>query len=401
MMFKKVIFTALFIIGFSFSFLSLLPNANAFTEREDIFTRFKRPLPVLTLLSEPDFIKVTKPISKKPYGQDVLEYEIRLPKNWTEREDKSSSNFTLSKKLFLELNVYYGKPTIAGRSRIEVQALDLDSNLTAEQWYLRYILEGGYTLESFVTHSDNKIESLMVTMEKDYSYYVRTIVAFNGDKAIMVKYYVPIHYIQDQAVSQAQVLKSFSLRNSLPRTDIETQSYRFLDIAELRYPEDWKVYSKPLRTVDRIDVTIVNVNKLAGHFASARSSVTDGKLEVKLVAAAVQDSLIDEIRVYKQKIESSGILIGDKISTGGVMNYNKDINFGITEVYIGIDSANSLSEYEYWFTVMVGGNYYYFLTLLTPSRNENFAVWADNTQSYKNIVESFRLMSGAFMERDG
>lgn len=399
-MFKKAIFLSLLLAGFLGLTVSIPLDAYAYTEKEDIFTRFKKPLPEIPLLSEEDFYKATMAINKKPYSQKVLEYGIRLPKNWTEREDKSSSNFSLSKKLFLELNVYYGKPTIAGRSRVEVQALDLDSNLTAEQWYLRYILEGGYTLESFVTHSDNKVESLMVTMEKDYSFYVRTLVMFNGDKAIMVKYFVPIHYIQEQAAMQAQVLQSFSLKNTVERTDIETKSYRFLDVAELRYPESWKVYSKPLRSVDRIDITIVNVNEIAGQFAESSTSITNGKLEVKLVAAAVQDSLINEIKVYKQKVESSGILIGDKISAGGDISYNNRMNFAITEVYLGIDSTNSLSEYEYWFTVMVGGNYYYFLNLLTPSRNENFAVWADNTQSYKNIVESFRLMSGAFMERD-
>ena len=70
----------------------------------DILTRFKKPMPEVKLLSDDEFFKASKPIRKKPYGDKVLAYTIRIPKNWTEKEESGGGNFILSKKLFLDLN---------------------------------------------------------------------------------------------------------------------------------------------------------------------------------------------------------------------------------------------------------------------------------------------------------
>ncbi|MGH1375940.1 MAG: hypothetical protein ACRBCK_06280 [Alphaproteobacteria bacterium] len=368
---------------------------------QDIFSRFKKPLPDLPDISKEDFEGSTQSVNKKPYGQRVLEYSMRIPKEWKIGDDESSSNFLLSDKLFLELSKYYGKPTISGRSRIEISALNIDSNLTTEQWYLRYILESGYTTEGFVTRDDGSVESLMIVMEEDYSYYLRTRVSINGSKVIMVKYFVPIHYIQERAVMQEGVIDSFKLLNKVDRPEMETQIYRFLDVAEISYPPHWKVIAKPLRSVDRMNASIINTGeKKKGLGQATISSSTQGKMDVSLISSAVQNSLIDEIADYKEHIESSGILISEKIEEEYVFQYKDEIDFAITEVYKGVDSSSKLSEYELWFTVMVSGNYYYFLMLLTPSRNDSFATWAENTQNYKVMVKSFTPLAGAFLDRN-
>jgi len=375
-------------------------SAHAQAAEKDIFARFKKDMPELPLMSEEEFREATKPVKKKPYNEEVLAYSMRIDKEWEEGIDRSSSNFILSEKLFLELNSYWGKPTIAGRSRLVVEALNMEGNLTAEQWYIRYILEGGFTTEGFVTHSPNKVESLMVVMEKDYSYYLRTLVMINGAKVIMVKYYVPVHYIQEQAVMQAMVLSTFKLTHIKKRVYEEMVAYRFLDIAEFKYPPNWKVYARPVRNVDRLEVTLVNMKEVRGSKGEVTSSLTEGKLDVTVVSSRVKNTLVEEIEEYKKRIEAEGMLIGERISEPYNFTYANNIDFALTEVYKGIDSSDNLSEYEFWFTVMVGGNYYYFILLLTPSRNEMFATWADNTQNYKLMLKDFKPMVGAFLERD-
>ncbi len=375
-------------------------NANAQGRDLDIFERFKKPMPKLKLMSEKEFLEATKLIEKKPYGQDILEYSMRIDKTWSEGIDRSAGNFMLSEKLFLELNTFYSPPTIAGRSRVEVSALNMEGNLTAEQWYIKYILEGGYTTEGFVTHNPDKVESLMIVMEKDYSYYLRTLIQISGNKVIMVKYYVPIHYIKEQAVMQQMVVDSFRLKYIKERVYEEMLAYRFLDIAEFKYPKNWKVFAKPVRNVDRLEVSLLNMKENAGVSGVTPTSSTEGKMDVKVVSATVKNTLVEEIDEYKREIESTGMLIGEKIDEDYNFTYGKNIDFAITEVYKGVDSADSSSEYEFWFTVLVGGNYYYFVMLLTPSRNNMFATWADNTQNYKLMMKDFKPMVGAFLDRD-
>ncbi len=375
-------------------------NANAQRRDLDIFERFKKPMPNLKLLSEKEFLEATKPIEKQPYGQDILTYSMRIDKTWSEGIDRSAGNFMLSEKLFLELNTFYSAPTIAGRSRVEVSALNMEGNLTAEQWYIKYILEGGYTTEGFVTHNPDKVESLMIVMEKDYSYYLRTLIQISGNKVIMVKYFVPIHYIKDQAVMQQMVVDSFRLKYIKKRVYEEMLAYRFLDIAEFKYPKNWKVFTRPVRNVDRLAVSLLNMKENAGVRGATPTSSTEGKLDVNVVSATVKNTLVEEIDEYKREIESTGMLIGEKVEENYNFTYGKNIDFAITEVYKGVDSADSSSEYEFWFTVLVGGNYYYFVMLLTPSRNNMFATWADNTQNYKLMMKEFKPMVGAFLDRD-
>ena len=384
----------------------LMPeSASAEVSNElDIFERFKKPMPDLPLPSYERFVEVTKPVAKKPYDEDVLAYSMRIPKEWEEGVDKSSTNFILSEKLFLELSSYYGPPTISGRSRIIIEALNMEGNLTAEQWYIKYILEGGYTTEGLVVHNTNKVESLMVIMEKDYSYYLRSMIMINGDKIIMVKYFVPIQYFQEQAVIQAMVMASFQMTHPIKRKYAEMIPYRFLDIAEIRYPADWNVYAKPVRNMERLKVTLLNTRKLGSVFDPKTrrmgATQTEGKLDVTVISSTVKNTLIEEIAEYKEQIEAEGMLIAERLAEDYEFTYSDKIDFALTEVYRGLDSSDNMAEYEFWYTVLVGGNYYYFIMLLTPSRNDMFGVWAENIENYKLIVANFRPMVGAFLERD-
>ncbi len=380
------------------SFVGVFQIPTVCAESEDIFARFQKPMPEVTPIEKDDFFTQTRPIKDIPYNQDALGYTMRIPKDWIDTDSKSSSNFILSEKLFLDLNGFYGPASHFGRSRIEIQALNLDSKLTIEQWYLKYVLEAGMTPEGFVTHNPNKVESLMVVMESDFSYYLRTLVLRNENKVIMVKYFVPVGFIQQEASMQAAVIDSFELLKVMPSAPPASEVYRFLDVAELSYPVGWKVYAQPMRSVDYMDATLVNVEGVPGGGNKGNSS-SNGKLDVSLVLTSDERTLIDEIMNYKKKMELSGVLIGDKYVGYGEFKHSEEMDFGISEVYRGVDSSNNQSEYEFWFSVLVGGNYYYFMMLLTPSRNENFSIWAENVQNYHFILENFKPMSGAYLER--
>ncbi|PCI96721.1 MAG: hypothetical protein COB14_09835 [Alphaproteobacteria bacterium] len=401
-MFKKPLnFRFMCLLALTVSFGVQSSVSFAANKRGDIFTRFIKPIPAVKMSSEEDFNAATKLIKKKPYGDNALAYSIRIPNNWVEKEGGNSGNFMLSEKLFLELNTFYGKPTVFGRSRMEIKVLKLKGNLTAKQWYLKYILEGGFTTEGFVVHDDNRVESLLVTLEKDRSFYIRTYIWFNGGNVIMVRYFVPVENIQAEAAMQAQVLQSFKILYEKPRPIEDLVTYSFLDIIDLKYPNGWKLYTEPVRDVDRMSVTLMSMKEVSDHRGqSIISSSTQAKMDVTVISSASKDTLVGEVAKYKQKMELDGMLIGKKMESDDKFIYNENVDFGLTEIYDGVDSTNDLSEYEFWFTVMVSGNYYFFLMLLTPSRDDNFGVWAENTQNYKEILKNFTPMAGAFMERD-
>lgn len=358
--------------------------------------RFKKPMPIIDPIPEKEFLEATEEFKVTPYGEKSLAYSIRYPKGWEIGEDKSSSNFDLNTKLFTSINIWYSPPRMGGRSRLEVKAVDLKYQLTAEQWFLQYIMESGQTLEGFSVIDDNRVEALMLVMEEDTTYYLRSITVLNGKRVLQVQFYVPGFFWNDEKALQAQCVKTFAVTYPMEEIIENMLTFPFFDIAEVKYPESWKLSAKPLKSVERMNAKFLNIRTTKQKFSSQET--IEGQIDITLISATDSESLISEIEEFRSTLEGTGMLVGEKKEVIKDIKYNENYIFGLTEVYEGIDSTNDAMEYELWYTVLVSGSYYYFVTLLTPSRNDSFILWARNSQSYKTIVELMAPNLGGYIE---
>lgn len=368
--------------------------------------QFSKPLPEIPYFSPESFNEKTVNYKKRPYDDDVLAYKVNVPKEWEQIAEKGSSNFVVSEKLFIELNKFFGPPRMEGRSRLEISAVQIDYDFTAEQWYTKYILESGYTLEGMKVHSDRKVESLMVVMEGDFSYYVRTLAIINGKKVILVQYYLPAAYWQEEAPMQASVLQSFDLINNKVEKIGEYKKYQFLDVADLEYPSSWYPIAPSMTSVERLSARFLNLKEGAidgddasKYRVSELSGLSEGHVDITIVLNSVNPSLIAEVENYKKELETSGIVVGKKIDIDPKFTFSPNLLFSVAEVYEAVDSRTDYISYELWFSLLAVGNYYYFVTLLTPSAKQNYVAWARNIRGYRHIVNTFNPSTGAFLER--
>ncbi len=395
---KKSLFLICFAVGLLLASHHNANSADGEAKKSTAIDRFKKPMPEMQPLEMEKFIELTEEHKDIPYNDKSLAYSIRWPKGWEKGEDKKVGNFDLNTKLFTSISIFHGPPRMGGRSRLEIKAVDLQYQLTAEQWYLQYVLESGQTLEGFIVHSERKVEALKIVMEHDTSYYVRSTILLNGRRVLMAQYYVPMFFWNDEKALQARCVQSF--KELYPREDtIENMAaFQFLDIAEVKYPESWKIWAKPLKDVNKMNIKFLNVRETITRWKQTQESI-EGQVDATLVSSLSSDSLLREIEEYKKTLEGTGMLVGTKMYTEPELDYNENFSFAVTEVYEGIDSTNDSIDYELWFTVMVSGNYYYFITLLTPSRNESYFTWARNSQTYKIIIEGITPSSGGFLEQ--
>ncbi len=393
--YKKVLTALIIAIGV---FAGDWASAATTSGVSDGIERFKKPMPPVDLMPEQQFLDMTQEHKTVPYGDKSLGYSIRWPKDWVAGEDKGSSNFELNTKLFTSINIWYSPPRMGGRSRIEVKAVDLAFQLTAEQWFLQNVLESGQTLEGFLVHNENKVEALMIIMEDDTSYYVRTVTILNGKRVLQAQFFVPMFFWNDERALQAQCLSSFSITYPTESVIENMLAFQFLDVAEVKYPESWKVRSKPLTSVERMNVKFLNIRETKNKIGRVDESI-EGQVDATLVSTQTSSSLIKEIEQYKKTLEGTGMLLGKKIENKEDFDYSKNFSFALTEVYEGIDSTNDSMEYELWVSVMVSGGYYYFVSLLTPSRNETYFIWARNTQTYKQIINGTIPSAGGFLDK--
>ena len=362
---------------------------------KDISDQYMKPMPEFEKMDEKDFMDATQPFHELPYDEEALEFNIRLPKDWDISNQINAASFSLNEKIFTNLNMFKSKPRMGGQSTIELKAMNLDFYLTAKQWYMNYLLSNGYTTEAMVADNDQKIESLRVITEQDITYIQRTVVYINGDKVIALEYSIPSMFWEQEKSIQASIIDTFQLVNPKPIEKVKMLDFQFLDIAEMSYPENWKLLARPMRSVDQMNIKILNVQDASDSVKSSQ-----GNIDITLISNRQANSIIEEISTYKKELESTGVLVGRKLENVEDINYFDTPAFVATEVYEGIDSKNDAAQYELWFTVMTSGNYFYFFTLLTPSRNTSYIPWTYNTRGYKMILETFLPQSGAYLDYD-
>lgn len=345
---------------------------------QQLLERFNIPLPEIPFLEEAAFQEATILHQEMPQGDPILAYEIRMPKDWTKESGSDQGDFTYSAHILGEIARYYGPPVLGERSYFTIQVSQMQHEISAAQWFLQYVLSNGYTLEGFKIHDKKKVEALYVLVDRNVSYSVRAVAQINEKRMILAQYFVPYENWEQQKSMQAQSINSFRLLNLKPVLIEDMNAFQFLDISEFRYPKSWELHSQPLRSIDRMGADLLNLRS---------NQALDGQISVNLISHFITESLKGEIKAFKTEMENRGMVFGDLIEKRDDFDLDVLIDFSLTEVYRVTDKENSLQEYEFWFTVMSSGAYYYFVSLLTPSRDADFFTWGRNTETYRLVLE--------------
>ena len=279
-------------------FLSLLTPLDASAQREAKSFGAAKPLPNVSFMDDNSFRAQTKLIRNKSPNDAFLGYEIRVPSGWTEVQQQSGDDLLLSLKLLNSLIVYespigqYNK-----KSRLQVQAIELQKSISPEQWLLDHLLSLGYHVEHMGIYSKSRAEALIAYIKKGQNYVERAVVEINGSRALLLTFSMPIEAWSEMKSLQAQVVDSFELLNEFEGRIDNTKGYDFLDVAHMRYPMDWSLRPKDIDSADRMVVNVLNVPNLADHLIE--DNEVDGRVEVQLVSHYATPGL--GVEVQKQR----------------------------------------------------------------------------------------------------
>lgn len=366
-------------------------------QAQKFLENYKIPMPDIPLMPEAQFNEKTTVSTDTPYSDKALAYEIRIGKDWSKGRDSSSTNASVGNKILGELARFYGPPRLDQRSYITIKALKLDYQLTAEQWFIQYLLANSYTLQGIRTLDDRRVEAMYVYVEKDVTYQVRTMAQLNGKRAVIAQYYVPSTSWEEEKQMQAQTMASFKLLNHIEEDVEPMEKYHFLDIAELKYPVSWKLQADQLMSIDRLKITMLNIaSEEVKH--NIKYKLLNGKMGVSLVSYHDMTSVSEEIKKLKDEFKKSGMALGDYIEARTDFKLNSSMTALPVEVYEATDTGNDILKYELWFLIMESGDYYYFVTLLTPSRDEDYFQWSKNTQTFRVVVQTIAPLIGSLTD---
>lgn len=150
----------------------------------------------------------------------------------------------------------------------------------------------------------------------------------------------------------------------------------------------------PIRTIDRLEVQLVNTYSVEND-ARRKTLRLDGQIVVTLVSIYDTETLEDELEVFKEDLLKKGLIMGEVIEARDDFILGDRFDFVDTQVYQAIPDEKRLIDHELWLTAMSAGDYYYFVSLFTPSRDEEYFKWARNVETYKLVVNEIRPRSNS------
>lgn len=374
-----------------------------------IVEQFKIPMPEIALMPEESFRMQTKEVSEKSGREADLEYSIRIPKGWSRREGENADRFAIAGRILGEIAKFYSPaPAGAGaggvseentgmmrieeplsdRSYILMRAGGLAYSMSAHEWFMQYLLANKFNLQGMVEHDERSAEALYVTVDNNVSFAVRGLARVNGNKIIFTEYFVPLEKWEDEKVMQAQVLRSLTMKNDRVAEVEPMLSYKFLDLEEIKYPASWSLRTVPIRSIDRMSLKLFNLGLTIDEMSEKQK--LDGRIDIEMVSVYATEDLDAEIDRHRRDVEEQGFVLGRIIESPEDFILNPAFDFAETTVYESNDTASKLIGYEFWITIVSINDYYYFLTLLTPSREADYFLWAKNKRHYKLLIDSIK-----------
>jgi len=342
------------------------------------------------LLPEDKFEQATKKVEEiRPYNEEGLSFTIRLPKKWTDNVQQPPGGAALGQRHLSKtvpdlLARYVGAAKNLERSYLTVEAQQVTYEISAQNWFVNFIMINGLSLTALTEKNPREVEGLYVQMMGDLTFVVRTRVVVNGSKLMLIRYYLPQENYEQEKVLQAQVVRSFAVSNP-SQEHIEKQAhYGFLDQSYFNYPESWTLKERNILSIERMSALLFQASK------DQKKVILEGHIKINVISRLLNTTMAQEIEKFRENLKIKDYSLGQMLETVDY-DYDPSIKTGKAQVYelVPSDPVN-MKSYEFLVTVMQGDDYYYITSMITPAREQDFYTWAQNMEAARIVNETMR-----------
>ena len=320
-----------------------------------------------------------------PFAKAELEYEIYIPKNWTEAEVIDASPEHGTRNAIVSKLALYKSPMI-GTFWLETQidAKKLEHEISAEHWLKNYILSSGYTPDGEVEahglkSASGKYIATGSPAAPSSSEYVTARIS--GNWVLLSTCRLPLHLRDYAKYIQKKICDTFKI--IYPKADpIEDQKiFTLVDSIKFTYPNSWSVKATDFR----------NMNHLVVHLENKGFSISiEGFIQFVAVRRSRSTDLTTEIieqRKYFDEILKLDVV--KMLSSGKAPVYDR-FNFNRYEVYDMAQQKNKDAVQEVHMVALGDKEWYIFGYLFTPKEASNLYNWARNVQTFQEVMKSIK-----------
>ena len=345
-------------------------------------------------ISKEDFISKTNAIEEVPLGNQSLAFKVRLPKNWIKQNQDATANLEAN-EILVQVATYLSPPRIERKSIFRVSVISLDSLITAEDWFISYMLEMGFSIEGMKVESPKLVQAQYTVFEDGEPYGVRAVISLSESKIVLAEYLVHQDMYAVERGEQVWAMSGFSLVNPSKKVEISTKNFNFVDIAKFDYPATWSLRAPDIIDITRMEASVVNTKSLSDAKGELR-----GRIDVSIIAKSQEFTLQDEINILSESLKTRGYKLGKFIETIPENDFNPLITTSRIDAYYVEGVSTKLIGYEFWVAALQSKGRYYLIRLTTMSRAENFRVWAENVETYKFLLRSLGPVSVSSEEEE-
>jgi len=346
--------------------------------------------PVYAVHDDATYQALTKPFGMTPFGKAELEYEITLPKDWTEEEVPQT--LTDAQTIIGDV-ARYSSPMIGTQDlHVVIQVAKLEHEISAENWVKNYILVSGYSQQGDIRVAGEKNASadyisagaagaLGNTAVGATSTFETLSARITGAYVIVATFKTPlslqnyVKYIQRKSIDSFRIL--------YPKDDpVEEQKiFTLVDSIKFNYPASWNQVGTDLRDMNHLSVHLQ---------AQSVSNSVDGFIRILAVRRSRSTNLNAEIESQKKYFQDTMKIKFLKLdSSGKSPAYNRFI-FNRYEVYDSQPISGNGTVQEIHVAVLGDKDWYIFAYLFTPKENTSLYNWARNIQSFHEILKSMK-----------
>jgi hypothetical protein len=354
-----------------------------------------KDLPHFDTLTQEQFDSQTDVHTVTPQSDKYLAYSIRLPKGWQKASSdrtidiaKSADERHVTHRVLGRVAKYFAPQTMEIPSYIDIEALELDFNISARNWFLNYIIANGYTLIGMKEvagdreMAGDRLYGLYVRVVKDQSYIVRTVAQINGPRIVVTSYCMPEQKWEEEKALQEKIIASFKFLNPEPMRAEGAHTYVYLDLLRFDYPQSWQLLSPTVNSIEGMDVRLID---------SKDKETLNGEIDIHILNVDNDKTLAQQIQDLRATLRNQGLEVGSLMDSPSDYKFHRHIYFNKVEVYDAHGRDNEFGSQEVWICVLLEDRYTYIISMITPGRNNEFLKWAKNIESFRTVVQSFRL----------
>lgn len=370
------------------------------TDEQKFKRENKNKLPDGSAMSKEAISEKTQATQQVPFGDNELEFRIRLPKNWVMSEF-ARYGLPGEEKYAVLTNIarYFGPAIEDSRPFLWVEVERQKRYMTAEAWARAYMIKRGISPQAMQVTSNTDVQVLYVDVRDFRTYAVRTLFRMVGDTMVLVSFGAPIHIYKEYKDIMAVGINSFHLIRPNERQIEKINDYKLLNVIKFKHYESWLPRNEFSESTLHPSIELHNPQLVNNE----KKELLQGLILVNVWRKSDQYTHEKNMEAIKDRLQELSMTIKESLPVKELPVFNGYTSI-VQSPYIAqvatyvrkdqfdiVQSDKSKTNQEIWVTTLDNGYYVAYLTLITPLKATNYVIWAQNMAAYDLLYNSIEL----------